>query len=101
MLRLVTIAVSAILCAAVDLAALYSVIMSYAMSPRGSWDDDVLTAIEVSALVGGLLAVLGMLLLILPTVRRWLSRWWFLPPAVLLVAAVVRFWWTSTTYPAT
>ncbi len=98
--RLVATVLNAVLCGAVELAALYLVVVSYAMSPRGPWDDDVLTAIEVGAFVGGLFAVLGMLLLALPIARRRLSRWWLLPPAVLLVAAVARFWWISTTYPA-
>jgi hypothetical protein len=92
--------ISAVLCLALDLLTLYAVASSFLMSPRGPWDDDVLTAIQVSSFSGGLLAVLGGLLRILPVAQRWLAWWWFLPPAVMLLAAIVRFMSIDIAYPS-
>ncbi|CAM04557.1 hypothetical protein A8924_5700 [Saccharopolyspora erythraea NRRL 2338] len=92
--------ISAVLCLVLDLVTLYAVASSFLMSPRGPWDDDVLTAIQVSSFAGGLLAVLGGLLRTLPVARRWLSWWWFLPPMVLLLAAIARFGSMDIAYPS-
>lgn len=83
--------ISTVLCIVVDLIALFAVGSSVLIKPRGPWDDSALSAIEVSALTGGLVAVLGAMIRILPVVRRWLRAWWFLPPVGLLLVAMVRF----------
>ncbi|GAA4856373.1 hypothetical protein [Saccharopolyspora cebuensis] len=97
--RLVAAVLSGVLCAAVDLVALFAVVSAFTMRPDGGWDEDVLTAIEVSALTGGVLAVLGVVPAGLAVALRWLRWWWLLPPAVLLLAAIARFSWSALTYP--
>lgn len=91
--------INAAVCIALDLVALYAVASSFLMSPRGPWDDDVLTAIQVSSFAGGSLAAFGGLLRILPVSLRWLRWWWLLLPAILLLAAILRFHWIDVSYP--
>lgn len=90
---------SAALCVVVDAVALFAVASSWSMVPRAAWDDDVLTAISVSALFAIVLAVFGGLLRSLPVALRWLRWWWFVVPIAVLVAAVVRWLWIDLAYP--
>ncbi len=88
--------ISAVICTAVDLAALFAVGSAVLIEPRGPWDGRAVAAIEVSALTGGLVAVLGIVVRLLPVARRWLRAWWFLPPVCLLLVATLRFASVST-----
>ena len=83
--HLTAVAFSASVCVVLDVVAAYAVILSFLMSPRGPWDDDVLTAVQVSSSAGGALAARRA-----PVSRGWL-RWWLLLPAVLSASAVLRF----------
>lgn len=82
--------ISAVICVVVDLIALFAVGSAVLIEPDGPWDDSALSAIDVSALTGGLVAALGALIRVLPVVRHWLRPWWFLPPVGLLLVAMVR-----------
>ncbi|MCX2732850.1 hypothetical protein OOZ19_21645 [Saccharopolyspora sp. NFXS83] len=90
---------SAVLCVAVDVVAVFAVVSSWSMVPRAAWDDDVLTAISVSALLAIVLAVFGGLLRALPVALHWLRWWWFVVPGLVLVAAVARWVWLDLAYP--
>ncbi|MGJ7908209.1 hypothetical protein ACOQFL_17230 [Actinopolyspora sp. H202] len=97
--RWLPVVVSAVVLIVIDLVAVFLVGSAFLMTPYGPWDDDVLTAIQISAVLGGVVATFGTLLRILPVAMRWLRWWWFLPSTVLLLAAITRFWWISLSYP--
>ncbi|MFB9570081.1 hypothetical protein [Saccharopolyspora hordei] len=97
--RLVAAVVGAAVCVVLDLGAAYAVASSFSMSPGGAWDDDVLTAVQVSACAGGALAVLGGAVRAVPVARGRLRWWSLLLPAVLVALAVLRFVWVDLSYP--
>ncbi|MCX5013344.1 hypothetical protein OG765_20460 [Streptomyces sp. NBC_00555] len=58
--------------------------------PQGEWDDRGYTRIATACLIGICLSVIGLLITLIPSVRRAMGLWWLVPPFVLGVIAWVR-----------
>ncbi|MET9469365.1 hypothetical protein ABZY44_32140 [Streptomyces sp. NPDC006544] len=58
--------------------------------PRGEWDDDGYAGVGAMCFVSVCLSVLGLLVTLLPSVRRAMGAWWFAPPLLLGLIALVR-----------
>nr|WSX50441.1 hypothetical protein OG409_16685 [Streptomyces sp. NBC_00974] len=58
--------------------------------PRGEWDDQGYEGVGAMCLVSVCLSVLGLLVTLVPSVRRTMGLWWFAPPLVLGLIAFVR-----------
>ncbi|MFG2993642.1 hypothetical protein ACGFZK_30825 [Streptomyces sp. NPDC048257] len=58
--------------------------------PRGEWDDQGYEGVSAMCLVSVALSVLGLLITLVPGVRRAMGPWWFAPPLVLGLIAFVR-----------
>ncbi|OKK21090.1 hypothetical protein AMK16_12055 [Streptomyces sp. CB00455] len=58
--------------------------------PQGSWDHQGYTGSAMLALVSLTLSVIGLLITLVPPVRRTLGTWWLAPPVVLGAIAWIR-----------
>ncbi|MFH8926440.1 hypothetical protein ACH4D4_05240 [Streptomyces pristinaespiralis] len=62
--------------------------------PSGPWDDDARAGIVLSCVLTIAAVVVALLITLIPSARRALSRWWLAPPLILAVVAAVR--WATT-----
>ncbi|MFE2165067.1 hypothetical protein ACFXB3_08335 [Streptomyces sp. NPDC059447] len=58
--------------------------------PEGEWDDHGYQGLGAMCFLSMCLSVLGILITLIPSVRRAMGLWWFLPPIVLGVIAYIR-----------
>ncbi|MFI8503926.1 hypothetical protein ACIGFK_36290 [Streptomyces sp. NPDC085524] len=58
--------------------------------PAGEWDDAGYAGTAAGALLAIVLSVIGVLITLIPPVRRALGLWWLLPPVILGVITWVR-----------
>ncbi|MFB6614728.1 hypothetical protein ACFCV9_11025 [Streptomyces sp. NPDC056367] len=58
--------------------------------PAGEWDDAGYAGTAAGALFAIVLSVIGVLITLIPPVRRSLGLWWLAPPVILGVIAWVR-----------
>ncbi|MFG2879348.1 hypothetical protein ACGFYU_30820 [Streptomyces sp. NPDC048337] len=61
-----------------------------AYGPQGEWDDRGYTRIAAGCFMALCLSVLGLLITLIPSVRRTMGPWWFAPPLVLGAVAWIR-----------
>ncbi|MFG2712541.1 hypothetical protein ACGFX2_18595 [Streptomyces goshikiensis] len=66
------------------------VLAAVAVGPQGPWDDRGYTRISAACFMSLCLSVIGVLITLIPSVRRAMGAWWFAPPLVLGVVAYVR-----------
>ncbi|MEW2636348.1 hypothetical protein AB0903_33090 [Streptomyces sp. NPDC048389] len=59
--------------------------------PSGPWDDDARAGIVLSCVMAIAAAGVALLIILMPSARRALSRWWLAPPLVLSLVAAVRW----------
>ncbi|GAA2650077.1 MULTISPECIES: hypothetical protein [Streptomyces] len=58
--------------------------------PRGEWDDQGYENVGALCLVSVSLSVLGLLITVVPSVRRAMGPWWLAPPLLLGLTAFLR-----------
>ncbi|MFE2325759.1 hypothetical protein ACFXD5_17855 [Streptomyces sp. NPDC059385] len=58
--------------------------------PQGEWDDQGYAGVAAVALVSIALSLLGLLITLIPSVRRAMGPWWLAPPVILGAIAWVR-----------
>ncbi|MFD7258486.1 hypothetical protein [Streptomyces sp. NPDC059874] len=58
--------------------------------PAGEWDNAGYAGTATGALLAIILSVIGMMITLIPPVRRTLGLWWLAPPVILGVTAWVR-----------
>ncbi|MFJ8012732.1 hypothetical protein [Streptomyces sp. NPDC096339] len=58
--------------------------------PQGEWDNQGYAGTATACLISIVLSVIGLLITLIPPVRRTLGPWWFAPPILLGVIAWVR-----------
>ncbi|MFE6838416.1 hypothetical protein ACFVFI_26705 [Streptomyces sp. NPDC057705] len=58
--------------------------------PAAEWDDPGYAGTTAMALFAVIFSVLGILITLVPPVRRTLGPWWFVPPVVLGAIAWIR-----------
>ncbi|MBW5481234.1 hypothetical protein [Streptomyces bambusae] len=68
----------------------FFVYSAVAFSPQGDWDDQGYAGLGAVCLASVALSVLGVLITLIPSVRRAMGLWWFAPPVVLAVIAIIR-----------
>ncbi|MFF4005808.1 hypothetical protein [Streptomyces sp. NPDC001717] len=69
-------------------AATVYVILRY--PPQGAWDDQGYAGTATACLFSISLSVIGLLITLIPPVRRAMGPWWLAPPVILGVIAWVR-----------
>ncbi|MFD8631378.1 MULTISPECIES: hypothetical protein [unclassified Streptomyces] len=72
---------------ALNAATVYAIVSA---GPAGEWDDAGYAGTAAGALLAIVLSVIGVLITLIPPVRRALGLWWLLPPVALGVIAWVR-----------
>ncbi|WP_327361959.1 MULTISPECIES: hypothetical protein [unclassified Streptomyces] len=58
--------------------------------PQGEWDDQGYAGVGAMCLISMSLSALGLLITIIPGVRRTMGLWWLAPPIVLGLTAFIR-----------
>ncbi|WP_329381015.1 hypothetical protein OG625_16380 [Streptomyces sp. NBC_01351] len=58
--------------------------------PQGEWDHQGYAGVAAMCLISMCLSVLGLLITLIPGVRRAMGLWWLAPPIVLGLIAYVR-----------
>ncbi|MFF4100890.1 hypothetical protein [Streptomyces sp. NPDC001903] len=58
--------------------------------PQGEWDDQGYAGVGAMCLIAMSLSVLGLLITVIPAVRRTMGPWWLAPPLILGLTAFIR-----------
>ncbi|MFE3578334.1 hypothetical protein [Streptomyces vinaceus] len=58
--------------------------------PQGEWDDQGYAGVAAMCLISMSLSALGLLITLVPAVRRTMGLWWLAPPLILGLTAFIR-----------
>ncbi|MFK0232044.1 hypothetical protein [Streptomyces vinaceus] len=58
--------------------------------PQGEWDDQGYVGVAAMCLISMSLSALGLLITLIPAVRRTMGLWWLAPPLLLGLTALIR-----------